>query len=210
MMARAVAALVVLSLALPATAGEPLRDAIRLVMHSHPVLRAEEAHLRELSRASDWSTEVNLGWTRRGTREGGAAGPNAGVQVSIPLFDRSHERKVASERAAVAEKRQQIRSQFLKAVRGLRELAARVESAETKREFAEDRVEYRRKQVDQGAAKASELWPAAERLTKAEQALQKAKDQLEIRKETVARRYGGDEWKQLKRLLDEHLRRNVP
>lgn len=187
-----------------------LDEAVNLVLNAHPVVEAAELQFAEISRKSAWSMNVNVGWSERGTIEGGAAGANAGVQVNIPLFDRSHQREIARERIQLHTHRQQVHGAFLEAVRSLRADAAALESARTQKDFARDRLQYGRKQVDEGLASPDTLWPLAETLHRAELDYESKNDALEIHLDTVSRRYGGDQWQILRGRLDAHLKSKVP
>lgn len=187
-----------------------LDEAVNLVLSAHPVVEAAELQFAEINRKSAWSMNVNVGWSERGTIEGGAAGANAGVQVNIPLFDRSHQREVARERIQLQTQRQQVHAGFLEAVRSLRADAAALESASTQKAFAKDRLVYGRKQVDEGIESPDTLWPLADSLHRAELDYASKKDALAIHLDTVSRRYGGDQWRILRDRLDAHLKSKVP
>lgn len=187
-----------------------LDEAVNLVLSAHPVVAAAELQFAEINRKSAWSMTVNLGWSERGTLDGGAAGANAGVQVNIPLFDRSHQREIGRERIQLYTHRQQVHGAFLEAVRGLRGDAAALESAKTQRDFAYDRLQYGRKQVDEGLASPDTLWPLAEALHRAELDHESKNNDLDIHLDTVSRRYGGDQWRTLRDRLAAHLKSKVP
>jgi len=105
------------AVATPALGCGPLEgrvdEALALVLAAHPVLEAERAELGEQERQRDWHAEVSLGWTKRGTDAGGAAGPNAGVRVSIPLFDRSRRLRLMQARTAWRKARKGVVKSFL-------------------------------------------------------------------------------------------------
>ena len=203
--------LLAMGLLLPLPAGaSSLDEAIQLVNHAHPVIQAEEERLAALKERQPWSMDLLLGWARRGTQEVTTGGANAGVQVTIPLFDRSHDLEIARERAAVLNARQQIHARFLEAVERLRGVAADKASAHTQRDFARDRLTYGKQQVEQGLIEAADLWPIARAANEAEVAFAAAEDALAAQLDATARRYGGEQWQTLKRLLAEHLKSSVP
>lgn len=189
-------------LILPALANAaPLDDAVTLVLEAHPVLAAERAAMQAQTRQRNWNADVTLSWTQRGTEFGGEGGSNAGIRLRIPLFDRTHELESADARSAWQESRDTVLRRFLAEVETLVALAAEAREADTMRAFRKDRLEYRKKQVDEGLAEADSLWAVAERLKQAEHEYSKARTKLEAMLESVARQYGGEQWKRLRALL---------
>jgi len=189
-------------LMLPAlAAAAPLDDAVTLVLEAHPVLAAERAAMQAQTSQRGWNADVTLSWTQRGTEFGGAGGPNAGIRLRIPLFDRTHELKSANARSAWQNSRDRVLRRFLAEVEALVALAAEAREADTMRAFHKDRLEYRKKQVAEGLAEADSLWEVAERLREAEHKYRKARTELETLLESVARQYGGEQWKRLRALL---------
>lgn len=184
----------------PCAAAE-LDDAVALVLAAHPVLIAERGQLEAASRQHDWKTDVTLSWTRRGTDYGGVSGANAGIRLSIPLFDRSRELRMAKARAAESQAEEQVRDAFLADVATLRATAANVRELETLRDLQRDQLQYRRKRVEQGLANADTLWPEAEKMQKADNDYRRELEALDAALDTMARKYGGDEWKRLRDLL---------
>lgn len=204
-------ALVAVSLLVPTLApAAPLDDAIALVQRAYPVLQSQEAVYREATRQRDWSTDLTLGWTERGTAEGGAAGPNAGIRVSIPLFDRSHELRSAEARSAWLSARESVLAAFLAAVTGLEELALATREADTMSDFWRDRLEYQQRQVEEGIVEPDTLWPVAESMQRAEILHGQKQQALASRQEAIAREYGGQQWMTLRDLLAEHVKPSRP
>lgn len=199
-MRRLIAIALALSAARVCPAAE-LDDAVALVLAAHPVLVAERAQLEAAGRQHEWKTDVSLSWTQRGTDYGGAGGPNAGIRFSIPLFDRSRELRLAKARAAERRAEEQVRDAFLADVATLRANAANVRELKVMRDLQRDRLEYRRKQVEQGLAEADTLWADAEKMQKADNDYRRELDALETAIDTTSRKYGGDEWKRLRGLL---------
>lgn len=200
-------ALCLLLLPLVANAA-PLDEALALVRERHPVLVAERAQLAEYARQRDWAAKVTVGWTQRGTDYGGEAGTNAGVNLSIPLFDRKRQLERAKTQAAYAEKRAGIEAAFLGAVQALGKEAEAGRAQARLRDLYRDRLAYRKQQVDEGLQVADALWAEAEAVQKAEQAQAQSEAELQAGLEMVAREYGGDEWKRLQALLAAHVRPN--
>jgi hypothetical protein len=178
-----------------------LDDAIILVLKANPVLAAQEASVAEAARQRSWSSAATLGWTERGTEYGGAAGPNAGVTIRIPLFDRTPELKLAQAQAEAARNRDAVLTSFLADVRLLKELAGKVTEADDLRRLHRDRIEYWKQAVKQGRAEQDKLWPEAEAWKRAEHAYRQLRASLDMAIETTARRFGGEEWSRLRDLL---------
>jgi hypothetical protein len=191
-----------LALAGPAGA-DPLDEALRLVEARHPVLAAQNAERQALARQRNWKTDVFVGWTQRGTELNPDAGPNAGIRVTIPLFDRTHEIESARAHSGWMRERNGVVAAFLGEVGRLRELAVDVGHAEASRGLYRDRLEYWRHAVEEGKAEPERLWPEAEALQKADQAYRSALAALEAERERIAREYGGDAWTTLSALLAE-------
>lgn len=181
--------------------GSALDDAIALVLKSHPVLNAQEASVAETARQRSWSSAATLGWTERGTEYGGVAGPNAGVSVRIPLFDRTPELKIAQAQADAARQRDAVLTAFLADVRMLRELAGKVTETDDLRRLHRDRAAYWKQAVKGGRAEQDKLWPEAESWKRAEHAYRQLRVNLDMAIETTARRFGGEEWSRLRDLL---------
>ncbi len=181
--------------------GSALDDAIALVLKSHPVLAAQEASVAETARQRSWSSAATLGWTERGTEYGGTAGPNAGVSLRIPLFDRTPELKLAQSQAEAARNRDAVLTAFLADVRMLRDLAGKVTEADDLRRLHQDRAAYWKQAVKEGRAEQDKLWPEAESWKRAEHAYRQLRANLDMALDTTARRFGGEEWLRLRDLL---------
>lgn len=196
---------VAVALAAPVTVlAAPLDDALALVQTAHPMLQAHHDEYTETTRQRDWSSDITLGWTGRGTSEGGAAGANAGIRVTIPLFDRSHELRSATARSAWIDKRSSITTAFMAALAELETLSAAARETETMRDFYRDQLEYRQRQVEEGISEPDALWGAAETAQRTEMEYQKAHQALSAARERVAREYGGRQWMTLRDLLAAH------
>lgn len=183
--------------------GSALDDAITLAMNAHPVLATQELSVAETARQRSWSSAATVGWTERGTEYGGAAGPNAGISVRIPLFDRTNELKLTQAQAQAAQTRDAVLTTFLADVRMLKELAGKVAETDDLRRLHRDRADYWKQAVKQGRAEQDRLWPEAEQWRRAEHAYLQARVSLETARETTARRFGGDQWTRLRDLLAE-------
>lgn len=188
----------------------PLDDAIALVQRAHPVLAAEYAEYRETARQHDWSSDITLGWTQRGTAKGGAAGANAGISVSIPLFDRSHELRTAEARSAWTASRDGVLTGFFSSISELEALTLELAEAERMRAFRRDRLEYQRRQVEEGIAEPDSLWPVAEAMELADLDYAERQAKQQALSERIAREFGGEQWMTLRDLLAEHVKRKMP
>lgn len=188
----------------------PLDDAIVLVQRAHPVLQAEYAEYRETTRQRAWSTDLTVGWTERGTAQGGAAGPNAGIRVSIPLFDRSHELRNAEARSDWMASRDGVLKAFLAAVAELEAQAVTSHEASTMRDFWRDRLEYQQRQVEEGISEPESLWSVAESMQRADLAYAQHEQTIAALQERIAREYGGEQWMTLRDLLVEYANQNRP
>jgi hypothetical protein len=183
--------------------GSALDDAIALVLKVHPVLAAQEASVAETARQRSWSSAATLGWTERGTEYGGAAGPNAGVSIRVPLFDRTNDLKLAQAQSEAARQRDAVLTAFLADVRMLKELAGKVTEADDLRRLHRDRAAYWKQAVKEGRAEQDKLWPEAEAWRRAEHAYEQTRASFEIAREATARRFGGEQWSRLLDLLVE-------
>ncbi|HJX17179.1 MAG TPA: TolC family protein [Acidiferrobacterales bacterium] len=172
-----------------------------LVLQFNPVLAAQEASVAETARQRSWSSAATLGWTERGTEYGGAAGPNAGVSVRIPLFDRTNDLKLAQAQSEAARQRDAVLTAFLADVRMLRDLSGKVAEADDLRRLHRDRAEYWKQAVKEGRAEQDKLWPEAEAWKRAEHAHRQLRASLDTAIEITARRFGGEEWLRLQDLL---------
>ena len=193
----------VAALASCSSCASALDEAMRVVLTSNPVLVSEQAQFEEQARQRDWSTELSLSWTEQGTEYGGKGGPNAGIRVRIPLFDRSHDLKVAQARTALQQQRDTVLRQFLADVQELNAKAADMRELDTMRRFYRDRLEYRKKQVADGLAEPDTLWIDAEKMQQADNEYRRARTEAAAMRERMARQYGGKRWKTLLGLLVE-------
>ena len=210
-MIRVTALTAAVTLSIPgAVMAAPLDDAIALVQRAHPVLQAREAEYRETTRQRDWSSDITLGWTQRGTAEGGAAGPNAGIRVSIPLFDRSHELRSAEARSGWMLSRDGVLTGFLASVAELEAISFELHEAERMRAFRRDRLEYQQRQVEEGIAEPDTLWPVAEAMEQADLVYAERLRRSEAMRERIAREFGGEQWTTLRDVLAEHVRQMRP
>ncbi|MES9947197.1 MAG: TolC family protein [Candidatus Thiodiazotropha sp.] len=178
-----------------------LDEAVALVLVYHPVLAAEASEYAEVERQRTWKADLSLSYHEKGTEHGGPGGANAGVRVSIPLFDRSRDLEVAKARTGVAKARERVLAAFLADVEMLGEQSARVYELATMRRFHRDRLEYRKRQAEEGTIEAGDLWEAAEKVQLADFHHRAEKDRLGIMRERIAREYGGTRWTRLRDLL---------
>lgn len=184
--------------------GAPLDDALRLVRNAHPVLQAERSEYQETTRQHSWSSDITVGWTERGTAEGGAAGPNAGISVTIPLFDRSHELRSSESHTALMIARDTVLTSFMARVAELDMATIELHEAERMRQFRRDRLEYQQRQVEEGISEPDTLWPVAEALEQADLLFSANQQRVAALREHIARQFGGAQWMTLRGLLVAH------
>jgi len=183
-----------------------IEAATELVLQANPVIRAERQELAEQSRQRDWSAKVTLGYALGGTDSTAAAGPNAGIQVEIPLFDRANELKVVKARTAFQSKQDSILNSFLGDLEKLCSQADQVRELETMRGFYRDRLQYRQEQVKEGLEEAASLWEESEKVQQVEHDYRRERGELAAMRLAIARRFGGEAWKRLQALLAEASR----
>ena len=205
-MRRALGLLLLLS---GAATGAPLDEALALVFQQSAVIQAAREELREAERQSSYSGRVYLGYALAETYDA-AQGLNAGIQITIPLFDRTRELAAAQARAALARAENQLRAAFLGAVADLREQEEKRADALELAAFYRDRLAYFSQAVKEGRVESDSLWSDAAEAKKAEHKAAQAKVKLDAMMEETARRYGGARWQELERLLAEHMKRNRP
>lgn len=197
-------ATLVLALLLPRLAvAVDLDEAVALVRVHHPVLAAQAAEYAETARQYAWSADVSLSYHEKGTEHGGPGGGNAALRVSIPLFDRSRELKTVKARTGVEKARDRVLAAFLADVEKLGVQAAKVRELATMKRFYRDRLEYSKRQVDEGMIEADDLWEAAEKVQLAEFDHRAEAGRLVTMRERIAREYGGARWTRLLDLLGD-------
>jgi len=182
-----------------------IEAATELVLQANPVIQAERQELAEQSRQRDWSAKVTLGYALGGT-DSDAAGPNAGIQMEIPLFDRANELKVVKARTAFQSKQDSVLNSFLADLEKLCSQADQVRELETMRGFYRDRLQYRQEQVKEGLEEAASLWEESEKVQQVEHDYRRERGELDAMRLAVARRFGGEAWKRLQALLAEASR----
>ncbi|MCF7992159.1 MAG: hypothetical protein K9M02_17100 [Thiohalocapsa sp.] len=178
-----------------------LEEALRLLEVANPVLRAEARAFGEAQQQRDWSMTLALGYDTNTTFETGAAGGRAALRVEIPLFDRTSRLAKAEARAAYVGEVDAARKAFLGDVQTLCELASQVRALDTLRGFARDRTAYRQERVNEGLDVPDTLWTEAEAMQRAEHDWQREAGRLDALRLTLARRWGGAQWQQLRALL---------
>lgn len=178
-----------------------LDEAVALVLVYHPVLTAEASEYAEVERQHAWKADLSLSYHEKGTEHGGPGGANAGIRVTIPLFDRSRALEVAKARTGVAKVRERVLAAFLGEVEKLNNQTAKVRELATMRRFHRDRLEYRKRQAEEGAIEAGDLWEAAEKVQLADFGHRTERERLEALRDRIAREYGGTRWTRLRDLL---------
>jgi predicted O-linked N-acetylglucosamine transferase (SPINDLY family) len=197
----------IISLVLPGNAlactPAQIEAATSLMLQTNPLIQAERQELAEQSRQRDWSAKLILGYAMGSTDDSAAAGPNAGIQVEIPLFDRAKELKVAEARSAFQQQRDDLLSDFLSHLEKICSQEEQVRELDTMRRFYRDRLRYRQEQVKEGLEEAGSLWKEAEKAQETEHDYRRERGELEAMRLAIARRFGGQEWKRLRDLLAE-------
>jgi hypothetical protein len=186
-----------------ACAPAKIEAAAELVLQMNPVLQAERRELDEQSRQRDWRARLSLGYATGSTEIGESTSPNASIQLDIPLFDRSRELKLARAHTIIQLKQDSILSGFLGGVEKLCSQAEQVRALEALRSFYRDKLQYHREQVKEGLEEAAVLWEALEKVQRVEQDHRRELGELVAMKIAIARRFGGEAWKQLQVLLVE-------
>jgi len=178
-----------------------LDEALALVVEANPVLTAERAQFEEQARQKFWESYLSLGYATNTTFESGEAGGSAAIRVRIPLFDRAHELKVAQARTTWRRSEDTLLSAFFVEIEKLCTQAGRVRELDTLREFYRDRLKYRQERVNEGLEEAPVLWAESEQVQKTEQDWRRESEGLTAQRLTLARQYGGGEWRRLQALL---------
>jgi len=186
-----------------------LDEALILVTNASPVIAEQELVAQSISRQSNWSSKVRVGYSLKST-DTDAAGLNAGLTVEIPLFSRKREIEAAKARHALVKSRDQLQREFLSDVAKLQELEAQQAEAAEMQAFYRDRLTYFRKAVEEGRVESDTLWSDAEKAKKAEHDHHQGAVKLEAALEETARKYGGGEWKRLQALLAAHVKPSKP
>lgn len=179
-----------------------LSEALSIVELANPVLSAKRAAAAEQARQRPWQADVTVGYSITETLETGAAGPNARINVRIPLWDRSTKLQQAKDAAAIATQLDALRAAFIGDLQALCQQAHEVRALTRRRDFTRDRMAYRQERVDQGIDAANDLWPEAEKMQSAAHAAEKARADLDAARLALARQYAGGEWERLQVLLE--------
>ncbi len=183
-----------------------IEAATTLVLFANPLIQAERQELAEQSHQRDWSARLTLGYTMGGSAEATAGGPNAGIHVEIPLFDRANELKVVKARSAFQQRQDAVLSDFLGQMEKLCSKADQVRELDTMRRFYRDRLQYRQEQVKEGLEDADTLWKETEKAQEVEHDYRRKQGELAAMQLAIARRFGGEEWKRLQALLADASR----
>lgn len=181
---------------------ERLTEALRLVEQANPVLSAERATASEQARQRTWSAEVTVGYSITETLETGSAGPNARLNVRIPLFDRSAQLQQAKDAGALVERTDRLRTALIGELQALCKHAHQVRALKRRAAFTRDRLAYRQERVDEGLDPADSLWREAEAMQTASFEAQKAAADLASARLALARQYAGEQWERMQALLE--------
>ncbi len=183
-----------------------IEAATTLALQSNQVILAERQELAEQSRQRGWSAKLTLGNPVVSSDNISTTGPNIGVQVEIPLFDRSDELKLAQARSAFQEQQDSLLSDFLNRMEKFCSLNNQVRELGTMQRFYRDQLRYRQEQVKNGLEEEDIVWKATEKAQKVEHDYRRTRGELAAMQLAIARRFGGDEWKRLQALLAEMSR----
>lgn len=205
-MRRLSALMMVLSAGAQACTPAKIEAATTLVLQSNPVILAERQELAEQSRQRGWNAKLTLGNPIVSSDNITAAGPSVGVQVEIPLFDRSGELKLAQARSAFQEQQDSLLADFLNRMEKICSLNNQVQELGTMQRFYRDQLRYRQEQVKKGLEEEDIVWKATEKAQNVEHDYRRAQGELAAMQLAIARRFGGDEWKRLQALLAEMSR----
>jgi hypothetical protein len=189
-----------------ACATAKIEAAAELMLQINPVLQAEQQELAEQSRQRDWSARLSLGYNSGSVDYAVSAGPNAGIQVEIPLFDRARELKLAKARTAYQSKQDSILNSFLGDVEKLCTQSGQVKELVAMHSFYRDRLQYRQEQVKEGLEEAAVLWEEVEKVQQVDHDYRREWGELLAMRLSIARRFGGAAWKQLQALLVDVIR----
>jgi hypothetical protein len=177
-----------------------LDDALRLVLSANPVLSAQYDEYQETSRAKDWDAYVRVGYAIEATQDD-AAGPNASLQVKIPLFGSAHKREVAKARTVWHKAQETVSKGFLTDLEKLCTKAAKVRELSTMVEFYRNRLEYTTEQEKEGVVQPDALWSATEKAQLTIHDHERESGELAVLQQTIARQYGGEQWPDLLTLI---------
>ena len=179
-----------------------LEEALRLVETANPVMRAKAHAFGEAQRQRDWSAKLSMSYDTNTTLEAGASGPRGLLSVEIPLFDRSTHLAKAEARAVYVGEVHAMRTAFLADLRSICELAAEVGAHDDYRAFNRDRTIYRQERVDEGLDTPDSLWSEFDAAQRAENDWRAARGRLSALRLTMARRWGGSQWRRLQSLFE--------
>ncbi len=179
-----------------------LTEALRLVERANPVLNAERSTAAEQARQRAWTAEVSIGYSITETLETGAAGPNARLNLRIPLFDRAGKLEQAKDAAALTASTDALRTALIADLQALCEQAHQARALQRRLDFARDRLRYREERVEQGLDPADSLWSDAEAMQTASFEAQKAAANLTAAQLALARQYAGAQWPRMHALLE--------
>ncbi len=180
-----------------------IETATTLVLQSNQVILAERQELAEQSRQRGWSAKLTFGNPVVSSDNITATGPSIGMQVEIPLFDRSDELKLAQAHSAFQEQQDSLLANFLNRIEKFCSLHNQVRELGTMQRFYRDQLRYRQEQVKKGLEEEDIVWKATEKAQKVEHDYRRARGELTAMQIAIARRFGGDEWKRLQALLAE-------
>lgn len=111
---------------------------------------------------------------------------------------------------AAVRARDTVLTEFLAEVRAFNEMVGELNEADDLRRLHRDRARYWRTVVQAGRAEQNDLWREAEAWCRAENVYRNARTAYDTAQETMARRFGGEEWLRLRDLLAAIANSNAP
>jgi len=181
---------------------EQLEQAVQMVMQNHVVITSSQQLYRAKAKQSSWKARLHLAYADVADS---TDTPGTGIQVEIPLFDRSHEIELISTRVDRDKQQDAILAEFMQKMRSYCADQTRLTQLDRQRQFYRDRLQYQQQRVDEGLEEAVSLWPHAKAVQQAEQSHEQHQDQLSVELYALARQYGGTQWQQLQALLADRL-----
>ncbi len=190
--------LLLLSPAAMACSSEQMERATQLMLEANPILQAQVAVTRLQSEQSDWKASLRLAVS---TAQAKDSASGVAVAVEIPLFDKSNEIKLRQQQQALSNKRNELLEQFVGELSNYCELSDEQHRLLQQKQFHKDRLDYQQQRVGQGLDEAASLWTLAEQYQQSVQDWQSNTTTLELKRYSLARSWGGEQWQALQSVL---------
>ncbi len=187
-----------------AVQADPLAHALQIVEGHSPEVAEQRAQWAIERDRRDWVSKVNMAYQTQATDQQGQ-GLSAGWRFEIPLFGPQKRLQVNKARHQVRQATQKVRQSFLS---DLSQQAEQVQKLTVARELwalKQDKLDYFKALEQQGVIEPQKLWTHAEASVSAEHEVRAIEAAQAVQLDTLARSYGGDEWKRLRALLAEYL-----